>query len=104
MYGFDDTRAGLLEQQGKFVEAAELLFNEGKHLEAIKLLFLDITEVSKKRAIFCLFEAIWAHLPLGFDHSGLLEAEAVSLFDIMRGIDIEDIPPEREPEVRPPGS
>ncbi|KAI0369978.1 hypothetical protein BV20DRAFT_945276 [Pilatotrama ljubarskyi] len=65
-YGLDVARASLLEQLGRYADAAELHLCEGNTLEAIRLLTLDRgNSQSIKRAMQCLLDGLWRHLPCG---------------------------------------
>ena len=64
-YEFDVARADLLEQSSRFSEAAEIRFQEGDVVKAISLLLQDGTTESRSRALVCLLEGLWKHLPFG---------------------------------------
>lgn len=65
-YGLDVARATLLEDLGRYTDAAELHFAEGNTFEAIRLLTLDRTnEVSMQRALQCVLDGLWIHLSCG---------------------------------------
>lgn len=65
-FGLNVARASLLEELGKYAEAAEVLFQEGNTLEAVRLLTLDRdNEESMKRAIECVLDGLWSALSFG---------------------------------------
>lgn len=65
-YGLDFARATLLEDMGRYTDAAELHFAEGNTFEAIRLLTLDHTnEHSLRRALECVLDGLWIHLSCG---------------------------------------
>ncbi|KAH9919767.1 uncharacterized protein BXZ73DRAFT_104875 [Epithele typhae] len=65
-FGLDIARASLLEDMGKFADAADVHFAEGNVLEAIRLLSLDIHNASStKRAFEFLLGGLWQRLSLG---------------------------------------
>ncbi|KAH9919768.1 uncharacterized protein BXZ73DRAFT_104876 [Epithele typhae] len=65
-FGLDIARASLLEDMGKFADAADVHFAEGNVLEAIRLLSLDTDNTASTRKAFdCLLEGLWQRLSLG---------------------------------------
>ncbi|KAF8491287.1 hypothetical protein JB92DRAFT_2753228 [Gautieria morchelliformis] len=66
-FGFDNARLTLLQQRGRWADAAELLYEQRQHLEAIPLWLRDNDLGSKRRACQCLLDSLWKTLPLGAD-------------------------------------
>ncbi|GJE94213.1 hypothetical protein PsYK624_103810 [Phanerochaete sordida] len=65
-YGFDVARATLLEQSGRFAEAAELHLEEGRPLQAIHLFVRDWDDHhSRRRAEECVLHGLWGYLSFG---------------------------------------
>lgn len=65
-YGLDIARATLLEELGRFAEAAELHLAEGRTLEAIRAFLKDSQHPeSVRRASQCLLDGLWRSLSFG---------------------------------------
>ena len=65
-YGLDLARAQLLEDLGRFSEAADVLLSEGSTLEAIRVLTRDSgNKDSLMRALQCLLDGLWRNLSCG---------------------------------------
>ncbi|KAI0770957.1 hypothetical protein BD413DRAFT_613484 [Trametes elegans] len=65
-YGLDSARALFLEQVGRYEDAAELHLSQGNTFEAIRLLTLDKENIQAvQRAMRCLLDGLWRHLPFG---------------------------------------
>lgn len=62
-YGFDVARVTLLEQYGRFSDAADIHLQEGRAIDAIRL-FLKDTQNSKsiKRAAETVLQGLWNEL------------------------------------------
>ena len=61
-YGFDIARVALLEQYGRFEEAAEIHLKEGRTVQAVRLFLKDSSSQMKKRAESSLLHGLWLHL------------------------------------------
>ncbi|KAH9855762.1 hypothetical protein C2E23DRAFT_548924 [Lenzites betulinus] len=77
-FGFDIARASFLEQLGRFGDAASVHLSEGNTLEAIRLLTMDRdNSESVRKAMQCLLDGLWYHLPCGtIVNDELLESDA----------------------------
>lgn len=65
-YGLDVARASLMEDIGRYADAAELHLAEDNVLEAIRLLKLDSNnDTSMKKAFDCLLDGLWRRLSCG---------------------------------------
>lgn len=99
-YGFDDIRAQVLEKQGKYVEAAELVLREGNHVKAISLFGCAGGRLAQERAIECLLDALWIHFPLGCKPSTDCDGSVgAKLLEIARTIDSRLLKAHQEQEV-----
>ena len=63
-YGLDAPRSTLLEQLGRFAEAADCHLADGDRLGAIQLLIRDQSPASTARAVECILEGLWEYLSL----------------------------------------
>ncbi|OBZ79120.1 TPR and ankyrin repeat-containing protein 1 [Grifola frondosa] len=84
-YGLDIARATLLEELGRFADAAELHLAEGHTLDAIRLFLADQqNSISVRRAYQCLLDGLWRHLSCGIMfHSDSAKAN-VTLQELLR--------------------
>ncbi|RPD59349.1 hypothetical protein L226DRAFT_576154 [Lentinus tigrinus ALCF2SS1-7] len=79
-FGLDTARATLLEQLGKYSEAADLLFEEGNTLEALRVLALDHgNEHSVNRAVQVILAGLWDAISFGVIVSDELLKQNLSL-------------------------
>lgn len=63
-FGLNAPRATLLENDGRFSEAADCHLAEGDRLKAIQSFIRDGTEASTVKAVECILEGLWSHLSL----------------------------------------
>ena len=63
--GFDADRAKLLEDAGRFAEAAEVHISEGRVPDGIELLLRDASDQAKLKAESCLLAGLWQELSFG---------------------------------------
>lgn len=64
-YGFNVARVTLLEQYGRFVEAADIHLGEGRTVQAVRLFLKDSSHESKERAESSLMLGLWRELSFG---------------------------------------
>ena len=65
-FDLDDSRALLLENLGKFGDAADIHLAEGRTLEAIRLLLMDKdNEHSIRRGYHCILQGLWEKVSYG---------------------------------------
>ncbi|KAI9068145.1 hypothetical protein FKP32DRAFT_1672451 [Trametes sanguinea] len=95
-YGLDMARASFLERLGRYEDAAEFHLSEGDVFEAIRLLTLDRKDSRLvKKAMHCLLDGLWRHLPLGTSVTdSLLKADTtlarlLQLANTFRDLDME---------------
>ncbi|PCH33046.1 hypothetical protein WOLCODRAFT_62498 [Wolfiporia cocos MD-104 SS10] len=83
-FGLDIARVTLLEELGRFAEAAQLRLQEGRILEAIRLFMKDSTSAdSVHRASLCLLDGLWRGLPLGVSPNSELATSNVRLQELI---------------------
>ncbi|KAI0327262.1 hypothetical protein GY45DRAFT_1428013 [Cubamyces sp. BRFM 1775] len=65
-YGLGVARASYLEELGRYEDAADIYLSEGNILQAIRLLTMDRGNTKLvKKAMRCLLDGLWRHLPFG---------------------------------------
>ncbi|KAI0641201.1 hypothetical protein C8Q79DRAFT_992409 [Trametes meyenii] len=96
-YGLDVARASFLEHLERYGDAAELHLAEGNTFEAIRLLTLDRNNTrSIQKAMQCLLDGLWSHLPCGtLVNEALVKTDAsvaklLKLADDLINVDAED--------------
>ncbi|TFK51884.1 hypothetical protein OE88DRAFT_1483274 [Heliocybe sulcata] len=83
-YGFDDTRADILESMGRFVEAGEVHLAAGRLTDGIKVLLKAPSDRGAvQRAKDCLLDCFWDTFSLDRDH-GEEEQHSSSLEQLLR--------------------
>ncbi|KAJ3514932.1 hypothetical protein NLJ89_g2078 [Agrocybe chaxingu] len=68
-FDLDVSRAALLENLGRFREAAEVHLDEGRTLDAIRLFLMDENEDSILRGQDCIVRGLWEHASFGVNLS-----------------------------------
>ncbi|KAI0656844.1 hypothetical protein C8Q70DRAFT_1158814, partial [Cubamyces menziesii] len=100
-YGLGVARASYLEELGRYEDAADIYLSEGNILHAIRLLTMDRGNAELvKKAMHCLLDGLWRHLPFGsVVNEALLKsdttlanllAQADSLGDLNTDADLHD--------------
>ncbi|GBE78672.1 predicted protein [Sparassis crispa] len=102
-YGLDIARATLLEELGRFADAAELHLSEGRTLEAIESFSKDHGNPdSLRRASQCLLDGMWSSLCFGVTPNSELATSNNTLQKLLRllaRLDVTDLDSNMRDEV-----
>ena len=67
-YGYEAARSAVLEENGRYIEAAEVCLNSGQLQEAVRLLLLHSHDSSSVlRAYQGVLDGLWGSLSIGVD-------------------------------------
>lgn len=90
-YDLDVSRAALLEQLGKFSDAAKIHLEEGRISEAIRLYLKDsLHEESLLLGIECILQGLWEKASFGVKSLGQIQ-EVVDLLNQASKIEFKSI-------------
>lgn len=81
-FDLDVPKAALLENLGKFAEAANIHLEEGRTMEAIRLFLMDPNDsLSIQSGISCILQGLWEKISFGIRDIGKLDG-ASELLDL----------------------
>lgn len=90
-FDLDVSRASLLENLGKFEDAADIHLAEGRTLDAIRLLLMDKNnEHSIRRGYHCILQGLWEKVSYGVKGLDRIE-QVVRLLKLASSLKVSDI-------------